>query len=179
MMTGYHPRRNLSRTSHAPCPKRFTIWYDFIYHLRSILFSRIFLSLLPRQPCSYSRTRWLLTTHWNHHPRSIRSAPFKHRSSPCIRCNSNLGTSQHYGRSSKTDNPVSNANYSSRLLLHLPTSHRVLRGPFHNRRWSIWFYIFCGNRLPRTPCYHWLNISSCMPTSSNSLPLYIRPPLWI
>ena len=75
MMTRYHPRKHFPRPSYTNRPKRVTIWNSFIYCLRSPIFHRLLLSLLPLKPCPHSRTRRVLTT--NRHPsfKSLRSSP--------------------------------------------------------------------------------------------------------
>lgn len=98
MMTRHHPRRHFPRTPHPACTKRPTIWYNSIYYFRSILLLRLFLGFLPFQPCPYSRTWRMLTSHWHYNPRSIRGTPPKHRSTLSIRCDSNMIPSQPHRR---------------------------------------------------------------------------------
>ena len=179
MMTRRSTRRYVPRPPHPSCTKRSSIWNNFIYYFRSSFLPRIFLSFLPLKPSTHPWTRRVLTTNGNHRPWSIRSPSSKHSGPPCFRCDSNMSPPQHYRRKTKTSNSIPGSNHPSRGLLYLPSSHGILRSSLYYRRWSIWFYLLCRNRLPRPPRYYWLHLPSCLLYAPAPPPLYIRPSLWI
>lgn len=173
MMTGHCPRRNIPRTPHTSCSKRPPIRNDSLYYLRSILLPRILLSLLSLQPCPNSGTRWLLTPYRNYPLRPLRSSPTQHSRPTSLRSNSHLSTPQHHTRTSKRSNPVPHLNHSSRLLLYLPSSNRILRSPLHHRRRRLWFHLLRSNRLPRTPRNHWLYLPGHLSSTTSSSSFYL------
>lgn len=61
VMTRCDSRKHLSRPPYSSCPKRPSLRDDSLYHLRSPILHRIFLSLLPLKSCPHTRTRRLLT----------------------------------------------------------------------------------------------------------------------
>lgn len=178
-MTWHHSRRYLPGTPHPSCSKRASIRYNPFHYLRSILFPRIFLSILPLQPRPNPRTGRLLTTHRHYHPWPIWGSPSKHGSSPCLRSYSNLSSPQHHGRRPKRGSPIFSTNDFTRLLFYLPSRYRILWSPFYDCRRSLWLYILCSHRLPWPSCHYWFHIPRRLPTSPNPLPLYIWTPFWI
>lgn len=90
MMTRYRTRRDIPRTPYAPRTKRPTLWDNPIYYLRSIFLPRLFLSILPLKLSPNTRTRRMLTTYRNYHPRPIRGATTKHSRPPSLRRYSHL-----------------------------------------------------------------------------------------
>lgn len=180
MMTWHHSRRNLPRPPHTPSTKRTTIRNNLIYYLRSILLPRILLSILPLEFSTYPRTRWMLTSHRNHPPRPIWSAPSQHSCTISIRGYSYMSPPQHYRRGTKTSYSIPSINHSTWTLLYCSPSYGILWSTLHNCRRSIWLNILCSYRIPWTPCYYWINLPSSMPSTPNPIPLYIRTPfrLW-
>lgn len=179
-MTRRYPRSNISRTPHTPCSKRLTIRHNSLYYLRSFLFSRVLLSLLSLKPRPDPWARGLLTPGRNYCIRPI-WGPSAQYSRPFILWgNSHLSTSQYYRRWTKTSYSISSTDRRSRPLLHIPSGYGVLRSSFYNCRWSLRRNLFRSNWIPRTSCYYWLNILSCLLITSNSTPLYNTTPfrLW-
>lgn len=173
MMTRRCPRRDISRSPHSTSPKRPPIRDSPLHYFRSFLLCRLLLSLLPLKPCPHPRTGRHLTPSRNHYTRPLRSTPTQHCCTPSIRCYSYLSSPQHYRGRTKTSNPVPGTNHPSRLLLHLPSSTRILRGPLHNRRRSLRLNFLRSNRIPRPPRHHRLHIPSHLPTPTNPVSLYI------
>lgn len=126
MMTRYYPRGNFPRSSHTPRAKRTSIWNDPIYYLRSILFPWVLLSLLPLKLSTHTRTGRMLTPHRSCSTRPIRSPTPQHSRIASIRSYSNMSSPQYHRRRTKASHPILSINYSSRLLLHCPPSHRIL-----------------------------------------------------
>lgn len=126
MMTRHYPRRNISRPPHPHCTKRTSIRNNPIYHLRSILLCRIFLSILPLQLSPYPRSRRLLTPNRNYPLKPSRSTSSKHISSSSIRSLNYMSTSQPNRRQPKSYKSSLTNHYPPRTLLHYPTSLRIL-----------------------------------------------------
>ena len=171
-MTRYRTRGYIPRTPHPACPKRPPIWHNSFYYFRSLLLPRIFLSLLPLKPGTNPRTRRLLTSNRTSHPRPIRSSLTQYSCSSSIRRNCYLSPSQHHRRRTKTSNSISSTNNLIRILLYIPSRHRILRSSIHNCRRSLRLNFFCCHRIPRAPRNYWLHLPSCLPSSSSPLPLY-------
>lgn len=86
---------------------------------------------------------------------------------------------QHHRRGTKTSHPISRTHNLARTLFYRPPGHRVLRSTLHNCRRSIWLYILCSHRIPRTTCYYRIIIPGRLPPPPNPIPLYIRTSLWL
>jgi len=172
-MTRHHPGRNISRPPYPARPKRPPIRNSPLHHFRSLLLCRLLLSLLPLKPCPPPRTRRRLTPFRNHYTGPFRSASAQYCRPSSIRCNSHLSPPQHYGGRTKTSNSIPSSNDPSRLLLHLPSSPRILRSPFHHRRRGLWLYFLRSNRLPRPPRHHRIHLPGHLPSPTNPIPLYI------
>lgn len=178
-MTRYYSGRDISRTPHTPSTKRPTIRNNPIHYFRSIFLPRLFLSLLPLKPGTNSWARRLLTPYRHHNPQPIWSSPAKYCCTPGLRRNRYMSPSQHYRRKPKRSYPISCPNHPSRILLHPPSSNRILWSPLHNCRRSLRLYFLRSNRLPRTPRNYWLNFLSRLSISTNPIPFYIPTPLRI
>lgn len=179
MMTRHCTRKHLPRPPHPPCPKRPTIWYSPVHYIRSFLFPRVLLSILPLKPGPNSRARGPMTASRDQTSKPNRSPPTKHRHPPSLWGNRHMSSPQHHRSQPKTSNSSSNSHSPPRILLHRPPSYGVLRSPLHHRRRSLRLNILCGHRIPRLTCNHWLYIPPSMPSAPNQIPLYIKPPLWL
>lgn len=179
MMTRHCPRRDISRTPHSPSPKRPSIRNNSLYYFRSFLFLRIFLSFLPLKSCPYTRTRGLLTTHRPSHIRPIRSTFTKHCRFISLRCNRHMSPPQHYGGRTKTSNPITSPDNSTRLLLHFPPRNGILRSPFYNCRRSLRVHLLRRHRVPWSSRHHWFFFPSCLPHSTNPVSFYLRTSFWV
>lgn len=179
VMAWYYPRRDLPRPPHTPSTKGITIRNNSIYHLRSILFPRVLLSLLPLKLSTNTRTGGMLAPHRNYPTRPLWSATPQHSRTTSIRGYSNMSPPQHYGGRTETSHSVFNINYSTRVLFYCTPSHRILWSALHNRRRSLRLNILRGHRIPWTTRHYWINLLGSMSSTSNSIPLYIWTPFWL
>ena len=173
MMTRHRPRRHISRPPYPARPKGPPIRNSPLHYFGSFLLCRLLLSLLPLKPCPPPRTRRSLTSLRNYDARPLRGPTTQYCCASSIWRHSHLSSSQHYGRRTKTRNSIPGPNYPSGLLLHLPSSTRILRSPFHYRRWGLRLYLLRSHRLPRPPRHHRIHLPSNLPTPTNPIPLYI------
>lgn len=167
MVTRHRTRRHIPRTSHTPCPKRVTIWYNPLHHIRSILLLRLFLSFLPLKSSPNPWDWGLLASSRNYCPWPIWSPTIKHRSSSCLWCYSHMGTPQPNRRKARTSHSVLIPNHPSRLLFYRTSSTRVLWSTLHHCRQCVWRHLFRSNRLPWPTRNYWHNISRRMSSPAN------------
>nr|ABE96691.1 cytochrome c oxidase subunit III [Lepidochelys olivacea]CAJ90459.1 cytochrome c oxidase subunit III [Lepidochelys olivacea] len=77
-----------------PSTKKPTMWHNPIYHIKSILLHRIFLSFLPFKPSPYPKTKKMLTTYKDYTTKSIRGPPIKYSSTISLKSNNHLSSPQ-------------------------------------------------------------------------------------
>ena len=176
MMTRRRPRKHLFRPPYPASPKRPTIRYNPLYHLRSLLLPRVLLSVLSLKLGSNPRTGRTMTANRNYHTRPIRSSTPQHSSSTSLWGYSDMSPPQPNGSQPSTRHPRLNSHNYSRAILHCSSSNRILRSPIHHRRQQLWLNLLCCHRLSRPTCHYWLNIPNDLPISTNHTPLHLKSP---